>query len=64
MERRLTRIMEKALADGRITNDGVEDLFCISDTTASNYLSRLVKEGKLVRRGEGRGTYYEPSTDS
>lgn len=44
--------------DGRITNDGVEELFCISDRTASTYLSKLKKAGRLQRQGSGRGTYY------
>ncbi|MEX2341251.1 MAG: hypothetical protein WD605_02940 [Candidatus Paceibacterota bacterium] len=59
--KRKERIMEKAQADGRITNDGVEDMFCISDTTAGRYLSALVEEDKLVKVGDtGRGVYYEP----
>lgn len=57
---RKDRIMEAANAIGRITNDGVEDLFCISDRTASNYLRQLVDEGRLERFGAGRGTYYLP----
>jgi predicted HTH transcriptional regulator len=54
------RIMEKARADGRITNDGVEELFCISDRTASLYLRQLTEKGQLERQGEGRGTFYTP----
>ena len=61
LERRKARIMEKAQAQGRITNDDVEDLFCIGNTTATNYLRTLVEEGKLAREGEGRGTYYRPT---
>lgn len=59
-ERRHARIMEKARAEGRITNDGVEDLFCISDRTASVYLGQLVDKNKLEKQGAGRGTYYVP----
>lgn len=58
--RRLSRIHTKALAQGRITNDDVEDMFCIGDRTASRYLQLLVQTDKLVKHGEGRGTYYEP----
>lgn len=58
LEERHARIMEKVRAEGRITNDGVEELFCISDRTASVYLGQLVDEGKLERYGVGRGTYY------
>jgi predicted HTH transcriptional regulator len=60
---RHARIMEKARADGRITNDGVEELFCISDRTASVYLRQLTEKGELVRQGEGRGTFYTPTSN-
>jgi predicted HTH transcriptional regulator len=59
-ETRLSRILKKATTEGRITNDGAEDMFCISDRTASAYLSELTKRGDLVRRGAGRGTFYTP----
>jgi hypothetical protein len=57
---RKDRIMEAATALGKITNNGVEDLFCIGDRTASSYLSQLVAEGRLTRHGAGRGVYYVP----
>lgn len=57
-ERRLDRIMQAANQTGQITNDGVEDLFCISDRTASTNLRTLSKAGKLKRQGTGRGTFY------
>jgi predicted HTH transcriptional regulator len=57
---RKDRIMEAAIALGKITNDGVEDLFCISDRTASAYLRQLTRDGRLQRMGSGRGTYYVP----
>lgn len=60
IEKRKDRIVEAARREGRITNDGVEDLFCISDTTARRYLNELEAAGRLVQRGEGGGTYYEP----
>jgi predicted HTH transcriptional regulator len=59
-ERRLARIMAQAQTDGRITNNGAEELFCISDRTASVYLSELTKRGDLERQGAGRGTFYTP----
>ena len=61
IQKRLDRIMVKAEAEGQITNDGVEDLFCISDRTASRYLKRLEKLKKVQRKGIGRGTYYTPT---
>lgn len=58
--RRHERILAKAKELGRITNDGVEDLFCISDRTATTYLNQLTAEGKLKKVGAGRGTHYLP----
>ena len=60
--KRKDRILQAALEQGRITNDGVEDLFCISDRTASVYLRQLTEEGRLTRQGVGRGTFYTPSS--
>lgn len=60
IERRKNRIMAEAFQAGRITNDAVEELYCISDRTASNYLNQLVSSGKLTREGSGRGTFYTP----
>jgi len=60
IQKRLERIMEAATREGRITNDGVEELFCISDRTASNYLRQLTEAGRLERQGIGRGTFYTP----
>ena len=62
IERRKGKILAQAVAQGRITNDGVEDLFCISNATARNYLSQLVVEGHLEKVGTtGRGVYYVPT---
>jgi predicted HTH transcriptional regulator len=59
IERRKDRIVAKAKEEGRITNDGVEELFCISDNTAGNYLRQLVEEERLQKVGStGRGVYY------
>ena len=58
IKKRLDRIVAVVKHEGKITNDGVEDLFCIGDRTASRYLRFLVKEGRLVREGSGRGTFY------
>lgn len=58
IKKRQDRILAVAKEQGRITNDGVEELYCLSDQTASRYLSQLVEEGKLTRHGKGRGIYY------
>lgn len=60
IQKRLERIMVAATEAGRITNDDVEDMFCIGDRTASRYLRQLVADGRLERQGEGRSTYYRP----
>jgi len=59
IEKRKARIMERAKREGKVTNDDVEDLFCISDATARNYLNELEAEGLLTQHGEsGRGVHY------
>lgn len=61
IEKRKARIVEAAGKEGRITNDGVEDMFCIGDNTAGRYLKQLVEEEKLIKVGStGRGVYYIP----
>jgi predicted HTH transcriptional regulator len=60
-DKRKTRIMELANKQEKITNDNVEDMFCISDSTARTYLNELEHEGKLNQVGvTGRGVYYVP----
>jgi predicted HTH transcriptional regulator len=62
-EKRKSRILAQAQSKGQITNDDVEELFCISDATARNYLNELEVEGKLTQVGDtGRGVYYKPVT--
>lgn len=59
IQKRKSRILAVVQKEGRITNDGVEDLFCISGRTAGRYLNELVSEGKLKKIGNtGRGVYY------
>lgn len=60
--KRKDRILAQAREHERITNDDVEDMFCISDATARNYLNELEEEGKLTQHGAtGRGVYYTPN---
>ena len=43
-----------------VKNNDVEKLLNVSDATATNYLSELEKEGKIIQIGErGRGVYYK-----
>lgn len=61
IEKRKEKIMARAHELGQITNDDVEELFCISNSTATNYLRLLTREGKLERFGKGRATHYKPT---
>jgi predicted HTH transcriptional regulator len=54
-------ILEYAQAKGKVVNDEVESMFCVSDSTAGRYLDDLEKKGKLKQIGEkGKGVYYVP----
>lgn len=62
IKKRKERILDSAIRKGRITNDDVEDLFCVSDSTARNYLNELEEDGMLTQQGEsGRGVFYTPA---
>jgi len=53
-------MLEYTKHKGKITNDEVEGMFCVSNTTAYRYLEDLEKKGKLKQIGEkGRNVYYE-----
>lgn len=44
---------------GKVTNNNVEELLGVSDSTATNYLEELEKEGQIVQQGDvGRGVFY------
>ena len=61
--KRKAKILALAGKQGRITNDDVEDMFCISDSTARRYLNELEEEGKLNQIGTtGRGVHYTPNS--
>ena len=48
------------LADqGKITNDDIEQEILVSDTTVTNYLNELKKQGYITKHGRGRGVYYK-----
>lgn len=53
------KILELFETKTEIQNDDVEALLDVSDATATNYLSELEAEGKLIQVGEsGRGVSY------
>jgi predicted HTH transcriptional regulator len=56
---RKKEIIELFDSKGKITNDNVQELFRISDATATNYLQELEDEGKIKQIGEtGKHVYY------
>lgn len=66
-EERKERVLEFLKEKGKITNNDIESLLSVSDSTATTYLDELEKEGKIKQIGdEGRGVFYElnPPTGS
>lgn len=57
---RLEKIVALAAQKRLITNNDVENLLKVSDATATNYLSELVKTGRLKRSGAPFHERYEP----
>lgn len=60
-EKRLSKIMELARKNGEIKNDDVEKLLHVSDASATNYLSKLVKRGSLRISGPKNHAKYLPN---
>ena len=54
-------ILEAVKTRGRIVRSEVVDLCDLGDYQASRLLRKLAKQGKLVKKGERRGSYYEPA---
>ncbi|HEV8635756.1 MAG TPA: ATP-binding protein [Chloroflexota bacterium] len=52
-------VLRHVASRGRITRRETAELVGVGPYQASRLLDRLVAEGKLVRRGERRGTFYE-----
>jgi len=51
--------MKFATEKKTVTNDQIEKLLHISDSTAERYLEQLVKEGKLQKVGKDGSLKYE-----
>ena len=51
--------IEKGIGAKKFTPRGVASELKISQRTASRYLSRLFKKGKIMRFGKGRKVYYQ-----
>ncbi|MCK4918199.1 MAG: winged helix-turn-helix transcriptional regulator [Candidatus Pacebacteria bacterium] len=44
----------------KVTNNDIEKLLGIADSTATKYLQQLEDKGKIIQRGKtGKYTYYE-----
>jgi len=59
-EDNLKKILAYAREHNRITNDEVEKITGVRDDQATEYLNILVKQGKLVRFGKTKNTFYMP----
>lgn len=53
------KILDLIEEKGRVTNNDIEKLLNVADSTATKYLQRLEDEGKIKQEGEtGRFVYY------
>lgn len=57
-EEKLRRIVKLAEKKSPINNQDIRDLLQVSQSTASNYVSELVKSGKLKMQKKARATVY------
>lgn len=54
-----TKILDLLNENGKITNNDVEELLRVADSTATKYLQRLEDRGKIKQVGvTGSGVYY------
>ncbi len=59
------RVLQYLRSNGRVTRREVSELCRLSPQQATRLLSLLLKEGQILRRGVGRGTWYTlPEEDS
>lgn len=56
-------VLQYVQAHGRITRHEAAELCRISGPQATRLLAKLTREGKLVQRGERKGTFYEPRSN-
>ncbi|MCA9309449.1 DeoR family transcriptional regulator [Candidatus Saccharibacteria bacterium] len=52
------KILNLAEKQGKITNDDVQALLKVSDSTAQRYLSTLTHQGSLHRQGKTKDIHY------
>ncbi len=60
VQKNLDKIMQYARKTQKITNNDVERITGVKDSQAENYLNKLIKQGKLVRFGKTKNTFYKP----
>jgi exonuclease VII large subunit len=58
-EENLERILQLVQKKKKITNDDVQKLLRVADTTATNYLTVLIKRGQIKVFGRRAGSFYE-----
>ncbi|MBI5679789.1 MAG: hypothetical protein HZC47_02700 [Methanobacterium sp.] len=51
-------MVEKIIADGKITNKDIREMFRLFDTSAKNEISKLIDLGVIERKGKGRSIHY------
>jgi len=54
----LEQVVLTLAGEGRITNEGVRERIGLDRARVLSLLTRLVEDGRLVRHGQRRGTYY------
>ena len=57
-EDHLTKIIALVGQKGKISNKDVRDSLRVSQSTASDYLHSLVKDGKIMKEGKAKATIY------
>lgn len=55
---RQMKIMEKIVANGKITSGEIQDMFKISRQAAYKELKKMIELGVIEPRGEGKAVYY------
>jgi Mn-dependent DtxR family transcriptional regulator len=50
--------VEKLAKSKQINNDDVRELLHVSQSTATNYLEELTKQGKIKKSGKAKATTY------
>lgn len=58
LNKRQMLIVEKIIADCKITNRDIRVMFGISDTSATNEISKLIELEVIERKGKGRSIHY------